>query len=340
MNTKANNVSIEIAAKRTGIPTKLIRRAVANGLALPVDATQPDTFLQEEVNLWLDWRKVGAIIEQRLRRNEHGEYEGHFIEPGEYKSVNRFILPFRGCWLVSDGGKALSSEGRPLSYHHYMMPCVRWDWDLSVIHPDDYRKCRAAMSREEIIKLRFRKGQEAGVPDYEFSSPGSKQSYRKYLNPAASDHTSHYCYKVEIIVPADGVVIGLNGRNVDPTFDGMIKEAEAANDDRQTVIMIDHGSNEFSEIAHVLARTIMVRPGQRVTQGQYLCQAGGKCFMPHLHFGVWNSWNMLFAQSLPILISECLVYENGSFKRRENVWLELGMLVKNAESHQQHNWNS
>lgn len=96
--------------------------------------------------------------------------------------------------------------------------------------------------------------------------------------------------------------------------------------------MIDHGNNEFSQVAHVLARTIIVKPGQKVKRSQFLCKAGGKQFMPHLHWRVWDSWNPLFAQSLPITISECFVYENGTFIKRDNVWLERGLLVKNIKN--------
>jgi len=94
---------------------------------------------------------------------------GKFIEPGAYAQKNRYILPFKGCWLVTDGGRETAPNGRIRQSHFYMAPCVRWAWDFGVVHPDDRTKCHMGMSRTELLALRFRKGKAEGSPDFEFS---------------------------------------------------------------------------------------------------------------------------------------------------------------------------
>jgi len=91
------------------------------------------------------------------------------------------------------------------------------------------------------------------------------------------------------------------------TDSAAFEELQHVTGDQEFSFMIDHGHNEFSQIAHVLARSILVKPGERVKQGQAICKAGATHFMPHLHWGVWDSWNPLFSQSLPILISQCQI---------------------------------
>jgi hypothetical protein len=331
VQTESQCVSIEQASKGIHVPEDLIKRAVKNGLAIPVKTEEPYFFTKEEIDGWKDYNGVGRFIQSRLKRTEQKEYLGQFIEPGEYMTRNAFILPFQGPWLVTDGGKEKTHDGHMRSCHYYIAPCIRWAWDLSVVSPLDYGKCRIGMSVEELLRLRFREGQKENTPDYEMSEPWEDNEYRKILNGDASKTETHYCYEIDIIAPADGVVMTRDGSLSDPSFTSEVNAAKQAHDNRQMSFMIDHDQSEFSQIAHILARTVAVKPGEKVKRGQFLCKAGGQQFMPHLHWGVWDSWHPLFAQSLPISISACLVYENGDFVRKTNVWLERGMLVKNPD---------
>lgn len=295
------------------VPAQFIQRAVQNGLAIPAEIHYASChFSEEEVNSWTDFQSVGKLINQRLKRNEKGEYSGVFIEPGDYVSTSKFILPFDGVWLVTDGGAAREENGWIHQYHFYMAPCIRWAWDFCVIHPDDYKKCYPGMAVMDLLALRFREGQEENVPDYNMSEPWEEE-YQESINPASSNTRSHYCYNRNISAPADGSIMTRDGRLRDSSFIEFLENAKHADSDDQVSFMIDHGNNEYSQIAHVLAKSLTVVPGQKVKRGQLLCRAGGRMFMPHLHWGVWDSWHPLSAQALPVTIPECMVWNNGNF---------------------------
>ena len=50
--------------------------------------------------------------------------------------------------------------------------------------------------------------------------------------------------------------------------------------------MIDHGNGEFSQLGHLKQGSVVVKPGDRVRQGQRIAQAGqsGTSLFPHLHY--------------------------------------------------------
>ncbi len=328
---RMQHISIEELAKKINVPSKLIEQAVLNDLAIPVDKKKPYFFSKNEVEKLMDYGSIGRLIQSRLKRDKKNEYSGKYIEPGDYIPKNEYILPFKDCWLVTDGGKERTAEGYMRSCHYYIAPCVRWAWDFDIIYPDDYKKCHIGMSAAEVFKLRLRRGQKEDVPDYEMPRWWEKKEYFKVLNPDANDYLKHYFYGVDIIAPADGVIMTRSGSIDDSSFVAAIEAAREAHDDRQMSFMIDHGSDEFSQIAHIIARTLAAKPGEKVKQSQFLCKAGGKCpHMPHLHWAIMDSWHPLFAQGLPVAISECLVYRDDKFVKEKNVWLERGLLVRNA----------
>lgn len=323
-------ISIEEASKRINVPVDIIERGVLNGFAIPIENKKPYYFLEEEISKWKNDDDLGEVIESRLKRKDNNEYIGKFIEPGEYKTKNKYVLPFKECWLVSDGGRERTPEGKMRSAHFYGAPCIRWAWDFMIINSDDYHKCHIGMSIKQLLNLRGRRGQKENSPDYDISEPWEKPFRKKVLNQDALNPKDHFLHGIDIISPADGVVISRrDGSQKDPIFEAQVEEAKKKNDNRQISFMIDHGNNEVSQFAHVIARTVAIKPGRKVKQGEFICKAGGGHMTPHLHWAVWDNWHPLLAQGLPITISECMVYEKGEFITKKEIWLERGMLVKN-----------
>jgi len=322
--------SIQDLAEMLKIPVPLLERAVENGLLIPTEPVAPYFFSKEEVEQMGNWAAIPQLL-SRVKRDPNGDYVGRHIGPDEYVQQNRYILPFEGCWLVTDGGKLRTSQGRMRSFDYYMAPCIRWAWDFCAIAPEDYDKCYPGMSVSEMLRLRFRREQKENVPDYAHSEPEEPNEFRKVLNPEALESSLHYLYKVNLVAPAAGTILTRQGHREDPAFKQRIDFLRTnAEDDDHEGFMIDHGNGEFSQISHVLGRTIRVLPGQQVEQGDFLCKAGARhAFMSHLHWAVWDHWHPVLAQGLPIRISACMVYEKGGFQEKEKVWLERGMLVKN-----------
>ena len=327
---QTGDLSIEDAAAQLGLPCRLLERAVENGLLLPKNGRPPWSFTRQEIDLVGNYDSLPTLL-SRIRRDADGDCLGRYIGPDEFIQQNQYILPFGGCWLVSDGGKLRTAKGRMRSFDYYIAPCVRWAWDFGVIHSADYGKCHEGMTIAEMLRLRFRKGQVADTPDYAHSEPGDEQEFRQVLNPQALDNTLHYLYEVKLIAPAPGVIMTRQGRLHDPAFGEQVEGLRArGEDDDHEGFLIDHGKDEFSQFSHVLGRTLAVRPGQKVERGEFLCKAGGKHrFMTHLHWAIWDSSNPLLAQGVPVRISACQVYRNGQFVLENEVWLERGMLVRN-----------
>jgi len=321
-------LSLSEAADSINESPAWVERAVEEGLAIPASAQKPYRFSVAEVHGWTN--DIGELSRQRVQRNADGTCAGLSFEPGQYASRHRFILPFVGCWLVTAGGHSKTAKGRFHNAHCSGAPCERWGCDFGVINSDDHHKCRPGMSRRELLALRFRRGQAENTPDCAISEPDEEQPWRRVLNPSSCDNRSCYLYGVAIVAPADGVVMTCRGAKEDPEFGERVRDLSARGADDEMHLLIDHGQGEISALGHVLGRSIQVRPGQQVRRGQLLCKAGARSgFMSHLHWAVADGWHPLFAHGLPILISECLVHNGNTFEKRQNVWLEQGMLVQN-----------
>ncbi len=325
--------SLDAAAKLVKAEPAIIRRAVANGLAVPLEEGEPFSFTEEEVRGWIDPSKRWELLGARMRRGPHGAFVGQFVEPGEYRQRNRYILPFTGCWLNIDGGNLQTADGRIRNTHYYCEPWFRWSSDFTVIAPDDYPKCRRGMTDQQIMSLRHRRGQNESAPDFERSESETYpfDSWGKTLNPQGIENQLGFLYEMDVIAPADGIFMTRQGATEDRQFNEYIASLAKNKQDDELGFLLDHGKGELSQIGHVLGRTLEVRPGQRVRQGQVICKAGGRTNgMPHLHWAVRDNWNDYLACTLPITIAECLVYAGETFETRRDVWLEKGMLVKNT----------
>ena len=122
--------------------------------------------------------------------------------------------------------------------------------------------------------------------------------------PEVATHTtrdSHYAVDVAMPIGTDifaargGVVFDIAASNfsggLDPERDG-----PAAN-----VIRILHDDGTYAIYAHLNTNTIRVRPGDRVSRGQYIADSGNTGFSsgPHLHFAVARNAGMRIV-SVPV----------------------------------------
>lgn len=349
--TRADAIILDEAARLTRTDPRVIRRAMDNGLAVSLGTDAPGRALQfekHEVAAWVNPGRLHELLGSRLRRAPSGMFLGDFPEPDTYRQKNSFILPFEGRWLVQDGGDMRAADGRIRNTHCYCEPCYRWACDFVIIHPDDIPKTSAGMTLNEMHRLRKRKGQPEGIPDVESSEPEDNPmtSFWKVLNEEVLEPRLSYLYEVNVVAPADGIFMTRMGNTYDPQFEKDVARLAREDLDDEMGFMVDHGNSEISQIAHVLGRTIEVRPGERVEQGQTLCKAGGRHrSLPHLHWAVRDSWADYLACGLPIRISGCSVYKSsdinhtdegscskqkqGSFVPKANVFLQRGMVVEN-----------
>ncbi len=85
-------------------------------------------------------------------------------------------------------------------------------------------------------------------------------------------------------------------------------------------VMIDHGNDEFSVIAHMQEHSIQVEAGDKVERGDVLGFSGnsGNSSEPHIHFQVNNSPDLEESQSIRIQFENNETPTRGDFVQPAN----------------------
>jgi len=111
------------------------------------------------------------------------------------------------------------------------------------------------------------------------------------------NNESYYAFNKEIVAPADGKVIKVLDRIKDNKPGEMNPEQPEGN-----CVIIEHLNNEYSMLAHLKCHSIIVKEGERVSQGQVvgLCGNSGNSTETHLHFQVMDSPDYLNGKSIRI----------------------------------------
>ena len=108
----------------------------------------------------------------------------------------------------------------------------------------------------------------------------------------------YYSYGLPVLAPAAGKVIVAIDEYEDNAPLKPNKDAPA----HGNAIVIDHGNNEFSMLAHLQHGSVKVKTGDKVTAGQQLalCGNSGNSPIPHLHYHLQNSSVWFKGEGLPI----------------------------------------
>jgi len=110
-----------------------------------------------------------------------------------------------------------------------------------------------------------------------------------------------YAFDEDIIAPADGKVVEV--------VDGIKDNVPGEMDERNAAgnyVVIEHANNEFSMIAHFKKNSILVKPGDTVTEGQLIgkCGNSGNSSEAHIHFQVMDSPDIVYGKSIRILLKD------------------------------------
>jgi murein DD-endopeptidase MepM/ murein hydrolase activator NlpD len=99
-----------------------------------------------------------------------------------------------------------------------------------------------------------------------------------------------------VLAARDGVVVEVASDNYRSGLD-KVRDGPAAN-----IVRIIHDDGTFSLYAHLNWNSIRVKPGDRVTVGQYIADSGNTGFSsgPHLHFSVQRNRG-LAVESVPLV---------------------------------------
>jgi urea transporter len=95
------------------------------------------------------------------------------------------------------------------------------------------------------------------------------------------NNEDYYSFGLPVIAPAAGTVVRVTNSIPDNTPPIVNQKQRLGN-----YVIIDHGNNEFSEIAHFKQNSIVVREGDKVVRGQLLgyCGNTGLSKAPHIHY--------------------------------------------------------
>jgi hypothetical protein len=128
--------------------------------------------------------------------------------------------------------------------------------------------------------------------NYHVAHPSQRYAYDIVVRRDGSSHTGdgrqleqYHCWGQPILAPGAGTVVTA----VDSFPDQQIGERDQRNVTGNHVI-VDHGSGEFSLLAHLQRGSVAVRAGDRVQPGQRLgaCGNSGNTSEPHLHYHLQN----------------------------------------------------
>lgn len=125
---------------------------------------------------------------------------------------------------------------------------------------------------------------------------------------------SYHSYGRPIVAPASGTIFKVFDGVRDNTPMSMNMDVPEGN-----AIIIQHGVNEYSLLAHLKADSILVSEGPYVNRGQILAACGnsGASDTPHLHFHVMDGPNPDTARSLKIKFEHGIEPEQGQTLRGE-----------------------
>ncbi|MBS3966536.1 MAG: M23 family metallopeptidase [Truepera sp.] len=141
----------------------------------------------------------------------------------------------------------------------------------------------------------------------------------------------YYAFGQPILAPADGRVVqvreGIRDYPRPLPLSGRIDWL--TRDFRGNFVVIDHGHQEYSFLAHLQRGSVRVRVGDKVSQGQIigLCGNSGHSTEPHLHFHVQDHPNMFLAVSLPVRFAGFRLSDDPETASRPEAYLSRGQRI-------------
>lgn len=192
------------------------------------------------------------------------------VFPRSYAQQVRLALPLKGRILVDDGNDYLSHHRR-VPLHHPGVQAMgmrtneqRYAWDLVLIDEIGADHC-----------------------------------------PDSSHNEDYFGFGATVYAPGDGTVIGVcNDVQDNQPYDLLFTPDDfAANPSlsRGNCILISHGAEEYSLLAHCQQGSVAVEVGDFVQQGQAIAALGnsGWTSYPHLHYQLTHGAEWKTAAGLP-----------------------------------------
>jgi len=140
--------------------------------------------------------------------------------------------------------------------------------------------------------------------------------------------SDYYCYDKAVLAPADGTVEDIN----DGIEDNQIGQVDLLNNWGNTII-IKHGEGLYSKLSHLKSKSITVKRGEQVKQGQIIARCGnsGRSPVPHLHLQL-QATPYIGSQTIDYPFSHYILKGKNGFAFRSFDVPGNGDRVRNIES--------
>lgn len=151
--------------------------------------------------------------------------------------------------------------------------------------------------------------------NYHYSNQTQRYAYDliimkegKSFNSNGEDLENYYCYNSKVIAPNSGEVIAIEYS----IKDNIIGVTDTYND-LGNYIMIKHDEREYSLIAHLKYKSIIIKEGDWVEKGDLVGFVGnsGNSTEPHIHFQLMDNKNLSIAKALRIRFDNGIDYKKG-----------------------------
>jgi hypothetical protein len=192
------------------------------------------------------------------------------ISPQAYKTKTSLVTPLRGRILIW--------EGHDFYAHHRRIPLH----DLKV----QKMGLRANANRY---------GSDLVIVDNQGKMYRDDPWHKK----------NWFTYGAPIYAPSEGTIVAAENRYPDNEYEGKKlsypQAPPGADEDLGNFVMIDHGDGEFSVMPHMLAGSVAVKKGDKVSQGQLIGKVGfsGDAIFPHVHYSLLRCPNIYGCEGLP-----------------------------------------
>jgi hypothetical protein len=223
--------------------------------------------------------------QQEREKNRHRlpddcDFRRHLtVIPRSYEDKTALILPLRG--------KTFVWEGHDFYAHHLRVP----------------------LSNSRVQAL----GITANSNDFASDLIYLDAQGREYHDdPRELEHW--YGYGKPIYAPGAGVVLAIANNIPENWFEDAKAtkighpELPPGKDPKDigNFVLLDHQNGEYSLLVHMKARSVNVRPGDRVQRGQALGRIGfsGDSIFPHLHYSLMDGPEVFKAWGLPAYFSQ------------------------------------
>lgn len=154
--------------------------------------------------------------------------------------------------------------------------------------------------------------------NYHVIAPDQRWAYDLLVIKNGSTHTGsgknvedYYCYNLPVLSPADGKVIAVYDKMQNAKIGELGAEPAHGNH-----VIIETAPKEYMILCHMKPKSILVKKGDVVKQGQEIGRVGnsGNTSEPHLHIHLQDTKQLSFGEGIPLYFSN--YYKNNQYIER------------------------